>query len=58
MEEDIDTLISGARYGDLGDVRSALKTSVEVNCKDEQGRTGLGRVPSAVWSGVCTRPPS
>ena len=36
----IEVLVDGARYGDMEDVQSALRHSVDVNSADAMGRTG------------------
>ena len=40
-EQDLtDLILVGARYGDLEDMEQALAQGVEVDRRDEQGRTG------------------
>lgn len=38
--EMVEVLVDGARYGDMEDVQSALRHSVDVNSADTVGRTG------------------
>jgi hypothetical protein len=43
QEELVDLLIDGARFGDADDVHKALEAKVDVNARDEWGKTGACR---------------
>lgn len=38
--EMVEVLVDGARYGDMEDVQTALRHSIDVNSADTVGRTG------------------
>lgn len=40
QEDLVELLVEGARYGDEEDVQQALELKVDVNAKDEYGKTG------------------
>lgn len=43
--DELDTLLDGARYGDLGDVQTGLdEYKISVDAVDEQQRTGKWRL--------------
>jgi len=41
LEELVELLVDGARYGDMEDVRAALDAGVDVNAADQGSRTAL-----------------
>ena len=50
----VDLLLEGSRYADLEDVKQALAMGADVDCRDDQGRTGEGlariRQASSCWA--------